>query len=102
MSLKTLFLTKFIEGKLPNWMYRLIGKEVSKKMENKMEDTPITDTKPLWKSKTVWVAIITAIVGAIQPISTALGHPLVIPSWVLEFLAGMGLYSLRTADTKIS
>lgn len=59
------------------------------------------DTKSKWQSKTVWVAIIGVIVGAIQPISTALGHPIVIPQWVLEVLAGMGLYSLRTADTTL-
>lgn len=58
-------------------------------------------TIPKWKSKTVWVAIIGAVLGAIQPVSTALGHTIIIQQWVFELLAGMGLYSLRTANTEV-
>lgn len=53
------------------------------------------ETKSKWKSKAVWSAILTAIVGAIQPVSTALGHPIVVPQWVVEVLIGMGIYGLR-------
>ena len=57
-------------------------------------------TKSKWQSKTVWTAIIAALLGAVQPISTALGHPIVIPTWVYEVLAGFGLYALRDGQNK--
>lgn len=57
--------------------------------------------KRWYQSKSVWVAIVAAVLGAVQPISTAAGHPIVIPSWVYEVLAGFGLYSLRTGDKPI-
>ncbi len=98
MSLKTWIATKFIQGKFPDWIYRLVGEKIAKilKLENNMEET-----KSKWKSKTVWTAIVTVIVAGIEPISTAFGHPIVVPIWVLQFLAGFGLYSLRTAKTTI-
>lgn len=60
------------------------------------------EDKKWYQSKTVWTAIISAVLGAVQPISTAIGHPVVIPSWVFELLGGMGLYALRTANSQIS
>lgn len=85
MSLKSFF-AKIILGKI----VKNIGLE-----EGKM------DSKYWYKSKTIWAAIVTAIIGAIQPISAAFGHPIVIPSWVLEVLVGLGLYGLRTASKDI-
>lgn len=55
------------------------------------------DGKPMWKSKAVWAAVITALVGAVQPISAAVGHPVVVPGWVVEILVGWGLYGIRSA-----
>jgi hypothetical protein len=43
-----------------------------------------------------------SVVGAVQPISTALGHPVEIPHWIIEVLAGFGIYGLRTGDKPIS
>ncbi len=59
------------------------------------------DTKPKWKSKTVWVAIIGVLLGAVQPVSTALGTPITIPMWVYEVLGAAGLYTLRVATKEI-
>ena len=59
------------------------------------------ETKKWYLSKSIWTAIIGSVLGAVQPISSAFGHPIVIPSWVFELLAGMGLYSLRTANTTL-
>jgi hypothetical protein len=56
------------------------------------------DSKSKWKSKAVWAAIIAAILGAIQPVSAALGHPIVVPTWVYEVLAAFGLYAIRDAQ----
>ena len=58
--------------------------------------------KPFWQSKAVIAAVVTVIVGAIQPISTALGHPIVIPEWVIQVLAGIGIYGIRDAVGKNS
>ena len=84
-----------------NFIYKLIGKKMASKIglqEDNMSDTP---TKSKWLSKTVWAAIVTAVLGALTPVSTALGHPIVVPEWVISVLVGMGLYLARTATTEI-
>lgn len=100
MGLKSWIATKAIQGKLPLWVYRVVGKRLGKAL--KWEETMAEEsTKIKWKSKTVWAAIITAVLGGIQPVSAALGHPIAVPLWIIEVLSGIGLYSLRTANTKI-
>ncbi len=105
MGLKSWFLGKALEGKLPLWVYRLIGKVIGKKLglkEDYMPDsTIVAPTKPWYLSKAIWAAVVTAILGAIQPISAALGHPIAVPLWVLEILTGLGLYGLRVASKPI-
>lgn len=59
------------------------------------------DAKKWHQSRAVWTAIITVALGAVQPVSTALGHPFQIPLWVYEMLGGFGLYTLRVSNTKI-
>jgi hypothetical protein len=81
-----------------SWINRLIGKKIA----SKLELTEGTVDKQWYKSKTIWAAVITAIIGVIQPVSSAFGHPIVIPQWVLDVLIGMGLYGLRTATTTIA
>ena len=97
MSIKGWLGKKFLQGKLPSFVYRFIGRRLADKIH--LEDT--MDTKRWYASKTLWTAVVAAILGAIQPISGALGHPIVIPNWVYEILAGFGLYSLRTGDKPI-
>lgn len=99
MSLKAWLAEKALQGKLPNWMYRLIGKLIKKKLEDQMTDTIGTETAPVpwYRRRTSWIAIVGAIIGCVGPISNALGHPIVIPAWVYEVLASMGLYTLRDA-----
>jgi len=58
------------------------------------------ETKSKWKSKAVWTAIIGVVLGAIQPVSTALGHPIAVPIWVYEILGFYGLYALRDGQGK--
>lgn len=60
------------------------------------------ETKSWFKSKAVWSAVLMALVGAVQPVSASLGHPIVIPAWVTEVLAGLGIYGIRTGDKPIS
>lgn len=73
-----------------------IGKKIVQKLD--LQEGNAMETKSWYKSKTVWAALLGAILGAVQPVSTALGHPVTIPAWVFEVLTGLGLYGLRTAD----
>ena len=57
--------------------------------------------KRWFESKTVWVAIVGAILGAIQPVSAAAGHPVIVPAWVYEVLGAFGIYGLRVGDKPI-
>ena len=59
------------------------------------------EIKKWYKSKAVLTAIVAAILGAIQPISLAAGHPIVVPAWVYEVLGAFGVYSLRVGDKPI-
>ena len=57
--------------------------------------------KPPWyKSKAKWAAIVMAVVACVQPVSTAFGHPVQVPLWVIEFLTGLGIYGVRDAINK--
>ena len=56
--------------------------------------------KPWYQSKTVWASILASLFGIVGPVSAAVGHPVVIPNWVYEVLAGFGLYALRDGQGK--
>lgn len=64
-------------------------------------DGPSLDSKPWYRSKAVWAGIITAVLGIIQPVSSAIGHPVQVPLWMIEFLTGIGLYAIRTGNQPI-
>ena len=66
------------------------------------EEQKPEDGKSKWKSKAFLTAAVTVLIGAVQPISTALGHPIVVPDWVIQVLVGLGLYGLRDAVGKNS
>jgi hypothetical protein len=96
MGLKVWLIKKGLEGKLPLWCYRLIGNRIRKLLQ--LEDTNMADiSKPWWKSKAKWAAILAGVFAAVQPITTAFGHPVQIPLWVYELLAGLGIYGVRDA-----
>ena len=61
----------------------------------KSEVDKIMTGKSWYKSKTVWTAVIYAILNAVPPISTAVGHPVEIPPFVFRILEAFGLYSVR-------
>jgi hypothetical protein len=75
------------------WIYKIIGKEVVKDIG--LQEGTMEDSTPWYKSKAKLAAIIGAIVAAIGPISAAVGHPIVIPNWVLQILGAIGLYGIR-------
>lgn len=47
--------------------------------------------KNWYKSKTVWTAVITGVIGVLLAVGVT------IPEWVLVMLGGAGLYGLRDA-----
>lgn len=80
-----------------DFVIRLLGREISGKL-NLQEGT--LDTKPWFQSKTIWTAVVAGLLGLYGAISSV--HPLpLIPSWIYTLLSAVGLYGLRTADTKI-
>ena len=60
-----------------------------------MADVPAVDSKKWYQSKAVLTAIVGVVLGAIQPISTAAGHPIEVPAWVYQVLGAFGLYAIR-------
>ena len=83
---------------LPDFIIKMIGRNVAEKL-NLREDSKM-ETKPWYQSKTLWTAIVGGLVGIYQAVSAI--HPLpAIPSFVFTLLSAVGLYGLRTADTKI-
>jgi len=81
-----------------NFFAKIAGKYVAGKL-NLQEDSKM-ETKPWYQSKTMWTAVVSGLVGVYQAVSTI--HPLPpIPPFVYTLLAALGLYGLRTADTKI-
>ena len=98
MSLKSKFLEWFIMGKFPNWIYKLAGKKIADKLglqEEVMGEE--TTEKPWYKSKAKIAAIVTVIIGAVQPISAAFGHPIQVPDFIIQLLIGLGIYGVRDA-----
>jgi len=66
----------------------LIAKLVGKKLNEetgKLEEV----------SKTKLVAIIAVLVVAIEKLSPVFGHPIIIPEYIFQLLAGAGLWNLR-------
>jgi len=84
-----------------DWIFKLIGKNVASKLKLEDNNMAYTSTIAWYKSRAIWTAIVTVIIGAVGPISTAFGHPVVIPPWILSLLTGVGIYTTRTATTDI-
>lgn len=78
----------------------IIGKKIVSKLN--LYEGVAMPTKPWYQSKAVWSAVLMTVVGAIQPVSAALGHPIVVPQWIIDVLAGLGIYGLRTATAPIA
>lgn len=65
---------------------KLFGKKI---IENGIEKSGV--------SKTKLTAIVGVVIVAVETLSTAWGHPIVVPMYIKEFLAGVGLWTLREA-----
>lgn len=83
---------------LPDFILRLIGRKIAIKID--LKENSQMETKPWYKSITIWSAVVAALLGVYGAVSSV--HPLPpIPDWILKLLGATGLYGLRTADTKI-
>jgi hypothetical protein len=71
-----------------NFIKNLIAKLIGRKLNE-------TTGQMEGVSRTKLIAIIGVIIAAIPPLSTAWGHPIVIPPEILKFLEAAGLYTLR-------
>ena len=78
-----------------SFIAKLAGKFAAKKL-NLQEG--IVETKSWYKSKTVWVSVVTGVLGIYLSIP---GLPPV-PEWLFALLGGLGVYTRVTATTKIS
>jgi hypothetical protein len=84
---------------IPNFVISFLGRHVGDKLD--LKENQEMPTKPWYQSKGVWTAAIAGVLGLYQAVSAI--HPLpAIPPFVFTLLSAMGLYSLRTADTKIT
>ena len=84
------------------WVQKIAAGIAGKKIKetiNLKEGT--VETKKWYTSKTIWTAIVAAVLGILSAVGQATGHPVTIPSWVYDILAAIGVYSLRTADKPI-
>ena len=102
MSLKSRILIFFIDGILKtirtgkrNIRTKIVEKYAVGELNAYFQGGNKMETKSKWKSKTVWTAIVGVLLGAVQPISAAVGHPVVVPAWVYETLGAFGIYAIR-------
>jgi hypothetical protein len=87
----------FVKGITNNTIRRRTFILLAKQELNKYLKEDQMETAPWYKSKAKIAAILGAIAGAITPISTALGHPIVVPTWIFEVLGALGIYGVRDA-----
>lgn len=100
MSLKSWIAMQALNGNLPAWVYKYVGKKIGSKLD--LQEGNVMETKKWYQSKALLSAITMIVVGAVQPISTALGHPVTVPQWIIDVLIGMGIYGIRTGDKPIA
>lgn len=101
MSLKGRLVLWILKGLPSDGIRRkLFIAKVKPELDKFLKEDREMEGKPIWQSKTVWTAIIASLLGAVQPVSAALGHPIEVPTWVYEVLGGFGLYALRSGQGK--
>lgn len=74
-----------------NWIKGLIAKLVGKHFKDAADSAVVK----VGLSKEKLIAILAVVLPAIEPLSTALGHPIHIPAQVYTALAGAGYWSYR-------
>lgn len=74
---------------IKSWIMRIAGKKV----------IDAAGGPEKWElSKTKLTAIVAVVIVAVEKLGPAFGYPVVIPQGVYEFLAAIGLWSLRDSN----
>lgn len=100
MGLKDWAIKKALTGKLPLWIYSLIGKKLSKVLNLKEGNMAEEEKKPWYKSKGVLTGVVTVLIAAYNAAVGQFSIP-AIPEWVYVLLGALGIYSRVVADKKI-
>jgi fucose permease len=88
---------------ITKWIAFMIGKIIKK---NLFKGGSMDGSKVWWKSKTIWAAIVTALIAIYNVVGATLapvfGFSLpIIPDWVFAFLGALGIYARVSATTTI-
>jgi len=86
---------------IQKFLARFAGKMLAKKL--KLEDNMQSETteKKWYLSRTIWIAIVTVVLSAVDVAGKISGHPITIPDWVYAILTGAGLYTARVGNSPI-
>ncbi len=84
--------------KIPNFIIRFFGKKMASELNLQEENL---ETKKWYQSKTLWTALVAALLGVYGAIGTVTHLP-GIPEWIYTLLGALGLYGLRTAEKPIA
>jgi len=85
--------------KIPNFVARLIGKHIAKKLD--LGDSKMNDSKPWYKSKGILTGIVTVLVAAYNTAQAHFNLP-PIPDWTFAILGAIGVYSRGVATSSIT
>ncbi len=83
---------------IPKFLVNMFGHKIADEL--KLEEGAMP-TKSWYKSKTIWVAAVSAMIGIYNSIAQVKGLP-PIPELVYTLLGAIGVYTRSTADTKIT
>lgn len=106
MGLKEFGLKMFLKGKLPNFVYRMIGKKLAKAINLQEGNMAEVENKKWYTSKGVLTGIVTVLISLYEVTAQALAPQFgwnipPIPAWVFTMLGALGIYSRVVADKKI-
>lgn len=109
MGLKVWLIKKGLGGKLPDWLYRFIGRKIAKKLN--LQEGPAMETKKWYQSKTVLAGIALFLNASYAAAANYLApnfgwHLPAIPPFINDLINGMlgttVIYGRVTADTAIA
>lgn len=90
---------------MPKWIASLVGKILKGKIGLK-EDSQMDDKKKWWQSRTVWLGVVTVVIGTYnsvrESLAPAIGFTLPeIPDFVFAILGGLVGYTRLTTTKTI-
>jgi len=87
---------------IPNFILKLVGRKIAQ--EAKLEEGPVDQTKPWYRSVTIWSDVFTIATGVIAFVDKDFGTQIAANHWyqvILTVLGGVGIYGRASADQKI-